>query len=153
MTMKTKNRIIDLVIALKHSCIVKEDSIREEFSLSPAEYRGILAINSGDAVSAGELSAKMGLSVSRGSRVIEKLTKNGYLKRTGDSNDRRCLTIALADKGLKVRTKIDKMLERCEKEFESKIPKSEIKSFINSLDKLTLILHGDKPAIKQVSLQ
>ncbi len=82
----------------------------------------------------------MGLSVSRGSRVIEKLTKNGYLKRTDDSNDRRCLTIALADKGLKVRTKIDKMLDLCEREFESKIPKSEIKSFTNSLDKLTLIL-------------
>jgi DNA-binding MarR family transcriptional regulator len=141
--MKVKIRLIDLVIALKHSCMMKEDSIREEFSLSPAEYRGILSISSGEAVTAGEISAKMGLSVSRGSRVIEKLTKNGYLKRTGDSSDRRCLKIALADKGLKVRLKIDKMLDRCEKEFESKLPKSEIKSFINSLDKLTVILHSN----------
>ena len=78
--MNTKVRIIDLVIALKHSCLVKEDSIREEFSLSPAEYRGILSINQGEAVKGIELSEKMGLSVSRGSRVIEKLTKKGYLK-------------------------------------------------------------------------
>ena len=85
----------------------------------------------------------MGLSVSRGSRVIEKLTKKGYLKRTGNSNDRRCLTIALADKGLKVKNKIDKMLDQCEQEFESRIPKSEIKSFINSLDKLTAILQSN----------
>ncbi len=141
--MKVKIRLIDLVIALKHSCMLKEDSIREEFSLSPAEYRGILAINPAEALTAGEISSKMGLSVSRGSRVIEKLTKNGYLKRTGDSNDRRCLKIALADKGQKVRSKIDKMLDRCEKEFESKLPKSEIKSFINSLDKLTAILHSN----------
>ena len=141
--MKTKIRIIDLVIALKHSCLVKEDSIREEFSLSPAEYRGILSINQGEAVKGIELSEKMGLSVSRGSRVIEKLTKKGYLKRTGNSNDRRCLTIALADKGLKVKNKIDKMLDQCEQEFESRIPKSEIKSFINSLDKLTAILQSN----------
>jgi DNA-binding MarR family transcriptional regulator len=141
--MNTKVRIIDLVIALKHSCLVKEDSIREEFSLSPAEYRGILSINQGEAVKGIELSEKMGLSVSRGSRVIEKLTKKGYLKRTGNSNDRRCLTIALADKGLKVKNKIDKMLDQCEQEFESRIPKSEIKSFINSLDKLTAILQSN----------
>ena len=138
--MNTDIRIIDLVIALKHSCMMKENSIREEFTLSPAEYRGILSINPGEIVKGSELSEKMGLSVSRGSRVIEKLTQKGYLKRTGDSNDRRCLTIALAEKGQKVKSKIDKMLEQCENELQSKIPKSEMKSFINSLDKLTLIL-------------
>ena len=138
--MKTDIRIIDLVIALKHSCLTKEDSIREEFSLSPAEYRGILSINQGEIVKGSELSEKMGLSVSRGSRVIEKLTQKGYLKRTGNSDDRRCLTITLADKGTKVKIKIDRMLEQCEQELQSKIPKSEIKSFINSLDKLTSIL-------------
>lgn len=132
---------MDLVIELKHSCMLKEDSIREEFSLSPAEYRGILIISPDEALTAGEISAKMGLSVSRGSRVIDKLTKNGYLKCAGDIIDRRCLKIALAEKGQKVRSKIDKMLDKCEKEFESKLPKSEIKSFINSLDKLTAILH------------
>jgi DNA-binding MarR family transcriptional regulator len=141
--MKTDIRIIDLVIALKHSCMTKEDSIREEFVLSPAEYRGILSINPGEVVKGSELSEKMGLSVSRGSRVIEKLTQKGYLKRTGDSNDRRCLTIALADKGQKVKIKIDKMLEQCEREFQSKIPKTEMKSFINSLDKLTSILESN----------
>ncbi len=99
--MKTEIRIIDLVIALKHSCLMKEDSIREEFELSPAEYRGILSIKQGEIVKGSELSEKMGLSVSRGSRVIEKLTQKGYLKRTGNSDDRRCLTIALADKGTK----------------------------------------------------
>lgn len=140
MAMKKDTRIIDLVIALKHSCLVKEDSIREEFSLSPAEYRGILSIQAGEAVKGNELAEKMGLSVSRGSRVIEKLTQKGYLKRTGNADDRRCLTIALADKGQKVKTKIYKMLDQCEREFESKIPKTEIKSFIKSLDKLTSIL-------------
>lgn len=141
--MKTDIRIIELVIALKHSCLVKEDSIREEFSLSPAEYRGILSIKPGEIVKGNELSGKMGLSVSRGSRVIEKLTQKGYLKRTGNSDDRRCLTIALADKGVKVKKRIDKMLEQCEQELQSKIPKTEIKSFINSLDKLTSILESN----------
>ena len=93
-----KIRIIDLVIALKSSCMIKEENIREEFSLSPAEYRGILSINAGDVVKGNELAGKMGLSVSRGSRVIEKMTCNGYLKRTGNNKDRRCITITLAEK-------------------------------------------------------
>jgi DNA-binding MarR family transcriptional regulator len=141
--MKTDIRIIDLVIALKQSCMIKEDSIRKEFELSPAEYRGILSVDPGESVKGNELSEKMGLSVSRGSRVIEKLTKKGYLRRTGNSDDRRCVTIELADKGLKVRLKIEKMLDLCEKEFQSKIPKSQLKIFINSLDKLNEILESN----------
>lgn len=136
-------RIIDLIITLKNSCYCKEESIREEFSLSPAEYRGLLAAAPGETVSGGVLSRKMGLSISRGSRVIDKLVKKGYVKFSDDIKDRRYLRVQLTANGLKVRSKINMLLDECEREIKSKIPKSELKSFLNSLDKLTLILNSN----------
>jgi DNA-binding MarR family transcriptional regulator len=133
-------RIIDLVIALKKSCIRKEESIMSKFSISPAEYHGIIAIATGEKITGGNLSSKMGLSMSRGSRVIDKLIKKGYLRQIDLPGDRRCNTITLAPKGLKVKNEIEKMLDICENEIISNIPDSEIRSFIKSLDKLTLIL-------------
>jgi DNA-binding MarR family transcriptional regulator len=133
-------RIIDLVVELKKNCILKEASIMERFSISPAEYHGIISISRGDKITSGALSAKMGLSVSRGSRVIEKLIRKGYLKQTGAPEDRRCIMITLAAKGLRVKKEIDGMLDNCEKEIKSKIPVNDLNSFMNSLDKLTIIL-------------
>jgi DNA-binding MarR family transcriptional regulator len=136
-------RIIDLVIVLKNSCIFKEELVMEEFSLSPAEYRGILSIQPGNWISCGELAQKMGISVSRGSRVIDKLAKKGFIRQSDDSSDKRFMRLILASKGLKLKKKIDTMLEKCEQEIKSKIPKSELKVFLNSIDKLTSILQSN----------
>jgi DNA-binding MarR family transcriptional regulator len=133
-------RIIDLVIALKKSCIRKEESIMNKFSISPAEYHGIRAIAPEEKITGGNLSSKMGLSMSRGSRVIDKLIKKRYIKQIQSPSDRRCNTVILSPKGLKVKNEIDKMLDICENEIISNIPDNEIRSFIKSLDKLTLIL-------------
>jgi DNA-binding MarR family transcriptional regulator len=136
-------RIIDIVIMLKNGCIQREDSIREEFSVTPAEYRAILAIMPGEKATGGSLSKKMGLSISRGSRIIEKLMSKEYLKQVPTDKDRRCLMLMLTEKGIKLRKKIDNMLNKCEDEIKSKIPNVEMNDIINSLQKLTSILNSN----------
>ncbi|MGB4852662.1 MAG: helix-turn-helix domain-containing protein, partial [Ignavibacteria bacterium] len=74
--------IIDQIFHLKSVCISKEENIRKELGLSPAEFRGIMAMVQGSDIPCSLLSRKMGLSVSRGSRVTDKLLKGGYLKLT-----------------------------------------------------------------------
>ena len=74
------DRIVDLILSLKSRCLDKEESIRLEFGLSPAEYRGILAMKPNEPCNCNALSSNMGLSVSRGSRIVEKLIKNKYLE-------------------------------------------------------------------------
>lgn len=137
------NRIIDIVIMLKNSCIQREDSIREEFSISPAEYRAILSILPGEKTTGGSLSKKMGLSISRGSRIIEKLMSKEYLMQVPTDNDRRCLMLMLTENGIKLRKKIDNMLNKCEEEIKSKIPEADMDDMINSLQKLTSILNSN----------
>ena len=134
------NRIIDIIFELKSGCLEKEESIREKLNLSPAEFRGILAILPEQIIPCNNLSHKMGLSVSRGSRVIAKLMKNGFLKEVKTDGDRRIMNVTLALKGIKTRSKIGRMLNECEKMIENKITREEKKFLINSLEKITGIL-------------
>lgn len=130
------NRIIDLIIGIKGKCLEKEESIRQEFNLSPAEYRGILAMMPGQPCNCNALSKNMGLSVSRGSRVVEKLIKNKYLEQEISKEDRRNVILKLAPKGTRVRRKIETVLNECEQTIQKKLSVSEKKDTIKLFLKL-----------------
>jgi len=129
-------RIIDLILSLKSKCLEKEESIRREFVLSPAEYRGILAMSTDKPCNCNELSTRMGLSVSRGSRVIEKMIKNKYLEHETLATDRRNMILKLAPRGIRIRKKIETMLNTCEQTIESKLSSQEIKNTLKIFNKL-----------------
>lgn len=129
-------RIIDLIIGIKGKCLDKEESIRLEYDLSPAEYRGILAMRPGEPCNCNALSKNMGLSVSRGSRVVEKLIKNKYLEQNISKEDRRNVILKLAPKGTRVRKKIEATLNHCEQTIQKKLTNLEKKDTIKLFLKL-----------------
>jgi len=130
------DRIIDLILGIKGKCLDKEESIRQEFKLSPAEYRGILAMTPGQPCNCNALSKNMGLSVSRGSRVVEKLIKHKYLEQKISKEDRRNVILKLAPKGTRVRKKIEVVLNECEQTIQKKLSVSEKKDTIKLFHKL-----------------
>ena len=136
-------RIIDSILELKSGCASKIDSIQERLKLSPVEFRGILTLDTGTIVPCKILSRKMGLSISRGSRAVDKLLRNGYLKEVKNSEDKRVLNITLADKGIKVREKIYNDLEECEQKIIKNVKKSERDELIIALQKITQILNSN----------
>ena len=133
-------RIIDFIFEMKSGCSEKELNIREKLKLSPAEFRGILVLSPKVIISCKVLAKKMGLSVSRGSRVVEKLMKNGYLKEENNPEDRRVLNVTLAKKGIKTREKISEMLDECENAIYKKMSKSELETLVISLAKINDVL-------------
>ena len=130
------DRIIDLILGIKGKCLDKEESIRQEFKLSPAEYRGILAMTPGQPCNCNALSKNMGLSVSRGSRVVEKLIKHKYLAQEISKADRRNVILKLAPKGTRVRKKIEVVLNECEQTIQKTLSVSEKKDTIKLFHKL-----------------
>jgi len=129
-------KLIDLIDQLKSRCIENELMIMEQASLTPAEYNGILALDPDEFVCGSTLSQKMNLSPSRASRVIDKLVRNGYLVRENDAQDRRKCTICLAEKGIKVKKRIDKIKKECESRVRDKLSPIEIEQFALSLKKV-----------------
>jgi len=73
-----------------------------------------------------EFSEKMGLSISRGSRIIDKLYKRNYIQRTDSDTDRRCKMIRLTEFGERIRNKIEEEKKRCEQKLITTIPEDKL---------------------------
>lgn len=133
-------KIIEALTILKNHCTSNLETIRLKMKLTPAEFNGIISIDKNEKLTCQDLSNKMGLSPSRGSRVINKLISKGYLKEERNQLDKRCNFISLTENGLKVKKKIDCLFNECEAELESKLTKDELRELMSSLEKLIKIL-------------
>lgn len=133
-------KIIEALLILKNNCVSHLDSIRLEIKLSPSEFNCILSIDKNEKLSCQSLSAKMGLSASRGSRVINKLISKGYLKEEKHRKDKRCNLISLTPNGMKVKKKIDELINGCEKRIKSRLLKDEANTIISAFKKLIEVM-------------
>ncbi len=129
-------KILEAIALLKNSCVLNDERIRDEIKLSPAEFNGIMSLDKGEKITCQALSGKMGLSVSRGSRVINKLLSNGYFRDEQFENDKRCSIISLTPEGVKAKQKINDILESCEMKITSKLTENEIEDMKKCLRKL-----------------
>jgi len=106
--------LVDLIIELKKGCMEDEEQIRTLCKVSLAEYKGIMEIETTERVTCNVLSKKMGLSISRGSRIIDSLVRKGYLLRMENPEDRRSFVLSLSSKGAKIRKQIEQEKNNCE---------------------------------------
>ena len=130
------DNVLDLIYRLKAGCVAGEIRIMEEIGLSPAEYNGIAAINAGECISGSDVSRKMQLSPSRGSRVIDKMVKNGYLLRENDEADRRKCTVTLAPRGIDIKEKIDTFKLHCDTRIRERLSEKEMEAFTGAMKKV-----------------
>ena len=84
------------------------------------------------------MAKNMGLSLSRISRVVDKLVVNGYLDRNTDTADRRAIKLCLTTKGKAIRSKIDKVRNECEARLLEVIPSDELERFGEMFSKIVL---------------
>ncbi len=100
----------------------REDLIRKKLGLSEAEYKGILCIDEGEKITCQEHAKRMNLSVSRGSRVIERLCGKNYIERVDCDADRRCKNIWLTAKGSTIRRRIAEETRKIENDLTDGLP-------------------------------
>jgi DNA-binding MarR family transcriptional regulator len=119
--MNTEKRIVDSIFLLKRRCMFKIEDLSAEAGLVPREMAAIESLEPGERVSGNELSRRMELSPSRGSRIIERLIRKGYLVRETDPGDRRAVLISLSERGGEQKRKIDSLKDDCERLLRSKL--------------------------------
>jgi len=132
-------RITDLILQLSRRCRANEEKIMESAGLSPAEYQGLSVIDPVKEMPCRDLSALMGLSPSRGSRVIRKLAEKGFLT-AREGQDRRYLIVALADKGKKTRMLIEQLKDECEKKLGTRLTEAGRENIEGSLLELLAVI-------------
>ncbi|MBC7186443.1 MAG: MarR family transcriptional regulator [Calditrichaeota bacterium] len=109
-----EKRLFELIMAVSAKCWATEQKIMDQLALSPAEFNALLIMEEGEALPACELSAKMGLSPSRGSRVIDRLAKQGYVSVTPAAEDRRRVNVTLTNQGKEMQHRIGELMTECE---------------------------------------
>lgn len=133
--------IIDLIIELKKGCMEDEKYIRTICNISFAEYKGIMGIDIEESITCNALSQKMGLSPSRGSRIIDNLVRKGYLLRMVNPADRRSFVVSLSFKGAKIRKQIKQERNNCEKRIIKSFSEKEVELIKEGLELITKIFN------------
>lgn len=115
----------------------REGVIRKRLGLSEAEYKGILCIAEGERITCQEHARRMNLSVSRGSRVVDRLCVNKYIERVDCDADRRCKNIWLTGKGIAARRRIAEEQRKIEDELTDGIPDAKLLLLKGDLKRLS----------------
>jgi len=138
--MEPTSKILSMVYEMKRKCAQIDQQLISELDISQSELLFFSALDNCQVMSSPELAKNMGLSLSRISRVVDKLVVNGYLDRTTDLADRRAITLCLTDKGKVIRRKIDEVRNQCEEKLLLTIPTDEIDRFRDTISKIVLNL-------------
>jgi len=138
---KMEKNIVDLIIELKKSCMEDEKQIRTLCNISLAEYKGIMEIETAERVTCNVLSKKMGVSISRGSRIIDGLVKKEYLLRMENPEDRRSFVLYLSSRGTKIRKQIEQERNNCEYRIRKNLSAREVKLIKEGLELIGEILN------------
>ncbi|HEY3388698.1 MAG TPA: MarR family transcriptional regulator [Prolixibacteraceae bacterium] len=134
--METTTGILSMVYEMKRKCAQVDQRLMDDLNISQSELLFFSALDDCQGLSSPELAKNMGLSLSRISRVVDKLVVNGYLDRNTDAADRRAITLCLTPKGKVVRSKIEEVRNECEARLLGTIPSEEIERFRELISKI-----------------
>jgi len=136
-----EKKLVDLIIELKKDCMIDEEQIRTLCNISLAEYKAVMEISAIEKITCNVLSKKMGLSPSRGSRIIDGLVRKKLLIRTTNPEDRRSFILSLSSKGAKIKDDIERERNNCEKRIREKLSAREVDLIKEGLELITKIFH------------
>ena len=132
-----EEKLIDLIIELKKGYMEDERQIRTLCKVSLAEYKAILEIKTTEIITCNVLSEKMGLSISRGSRIIDSLVRKGYLLRRENPEDRRSFVLSLSSKGTEIKKQIEQERNNYEYRIRKNLSVREVKLIKEGLELIT----------------
>jgi DNA-binding MarR family transcriptional regulator len=132
--------LFELILAVKRKCQCNEEQIQEQLGLSAAEFHGLMVLDGRQAVLGGEFAERMGLSPSRGSRVLNKLVTDGLVKAVLGAKDRRSISISLTDRGTRMKRQITEHMKACESRICGKLNRADVEQVRGALELLAAAL-------------
>jgi DNA-binding MarR family transcriptional regulator len=128
--------LFELILAIKRKCQCNEEQIQQELGLSAAEFNGLIVLGSGQAVPGGEFAGRMGLSPSRGSRVLSRLVTDGLVKAELSPIDRRAISISLTPRGTRMKGRVTERMRACESRICGKLERTSVRRVRDALELL-----------------
>ena len=110
--------------------------LANERGLTESEFRCLRLFGSDNGLSNKNIAARMNLSESRLTRIIDGLVEKGYMTRGSDRNDWRRLNLTLSRKGKSFAQKLEKFNDDIHLKILNDIKISEHKPLINVMENL-----------------
>lgn len=132
--------ILDLIYELKKKCTQRDEDFFNSIEISQAEYNMFLCLRNCKHFNSYSVAEKMQLSLSRVSRIIDKMVNKDFLSRTTNKVDRRAIDIKMTETGKEIMSKIIEYREKRELNLQSKINETEEVKIRACLEKLTEVL-------------
>jgi len=133
-------RLFELILAVKRKCQGNQEQIQEELGLSQAEFNALIVLDNQQEVSGCEFAERMALSPSRGSRVLNTLVTDGYIKAVAGPSDRREIAISLTPEGRRVKQQIIGHMEVCENRICAGLDQASVEQVRHALELLEAVL-------------
>lgn len=133
-------RLFELILAIKRKCQGNEEQIQTELGLSQAEFNALIVLDGKQQMLCHDFAERMGLSPSRGSRVLNTLVKHGYVSTQLSPDDRRAILISLTGQGEAMRGCIHERTAACEDRIRHKVKAGSIQQIRESLEMLEAAL-------------
>ncbi len=138
--MKNEELIFDLIFQLEKKYQEQKDLFIETINISQAEYNLFICLKNCDHYNSYSIAEKMNLSLSRVSRIIDKMVKNDHLSRKTNKTDRRAIDIKITEKGEIITEKITDFIITKSSEIEKKLNVSDFNDIKINLNKLIKII-------------
>jgi DNA-binding MarR family transcriptional regulator len=138
--METSSGLMSQIFEMKKKCMLADQRLMDDLNISQSELLFFSALDNCQGISSPELAKNMGLSLSRISRIVDKLVVNGFLDRNTDTTDRRAIRLCLTPKGKAIRSKIDKVRNECEARLNEIISPEEMERFGDIFSRIVLNL-------------
>ncbi len=133
-------QLFELILAVKRKCQGHEDEICGALGLSQAEFHALLLLDGRQEMLGGEFSGRMGLSPSRGSRVLNRLVDDGLARVRLGADDRRTIHVGLTEKGRRTRERVTACMRACEDRLRGHFTPGELHRVRKALQQLTAVL-------------
>lgn len=128
--------ILELIYDLKKKCIQGDEAFFNSLDISQAEYNMFLCLRDCKHFNSYSVAEKMQLSLSRVSRIIDKMVNKEYLTRSTNKTDRRAIDIKMTPQGKDVMARIIEYRFKRETNLCDKIATKDVEIIKSSLNKL-----------------
>jgi DNA-binding MarR family transcriptional regulator len=92
---------------------------REEFGISPAEWRVLTQLADASELSVRDLEQRIHLEKSKASRAATRLAAEGYVTKTENSEDRRLIKLSLSAKGQELMARLTPLAAEFQQQLET----------------------------------
>ena len=156
-----ENPLLNFLIDNLQKVLYPEDWIKIDLTLSKTELLALLIVDRHGEIIMSQIADYIRVPLSTATGIVDRMVKNGYLKRERSETDRRIVVIQLSEKGAKILNNFKGSLSEYVDRIDQSLTDEERRVLLNLFFKIANLLEKDaiaeekqeKTSVKMISIE